>query len=84
MQPRCSLRLDAIKLGDVDFWSLPIEDREGAFVTLRRERPIVVPRGARGAGARPGAGLLVASRATPTSSTVSRNARALLARRATA
>jgi cytochrome P450 len=40
MQPRSTLRADDIQLGDVDFWTLPLEEREGAFATLRRERPI--------------------------------------------
>lgn len=40
MQPRFSPRADAIRLGDVDFWSLPLEEREGAFATLRREHPV--------------------------------------------
>jgi cytochrome P450 len=40
MQPRSSFRVEDIQLGDVDFWALPLEEREGAFATLRRERPI--------------------------------------------
>jgi cytochrome P450 len=40
MQPKRSLALDAIDLSDVEFWSLPLEEREGAFETLRREDPI--------------------------------------------
>jgi cytochrome P450 len=40
MQPRSTLGVDEIQLGDVDFWTLPLEEREGAFATLRRERPI--------------------------------------------
>jgi cytochrome P450 len=40
MQPRCALTVDEIRLGDPAFWRLPIEEREGAFLTLRRERPV--------------------------------------------
>lgn len=40
MEPEETLGVDEIDLSDVDgFWSLPIEQREGAFITLRRERP---------------------------------------------
>jgi methyl-branched lipid omega-hydroxylase len=40
MQPREELSLDQIRLGDPEFWKLPLEIREGAFQMLRRERPI--------------------------------------------
>lgn len=40
MQPRSILPLDAIWLSDPQFWLRPLEDREGAFETLRRERPV--------------------------------------------
>mgnify|MGYP002624265543 CR=1 FL=1 len=40
MQPRHSLRLDQIDLSDLEFWRLPLEEREGAFATLRREDPV--------------------------------------------
>ncbi len=40
MQPRCALTVDEIRLGAPAFWKLPIEEREGAFLTLRRERPV--------------------------------------------
>ncbi len=40
MQPNKSLSLDEIDLSDIDFWSLPPEEREGAFQTLREEDPI--------------------------------------------
>lgn len=40
MQPRWELGVDDVRLGDVDFWMLPVEEREGAFATLRRERPV--------------------------------------------
>src|SRR5262247_3033104 len=40
MQPVSRLSIAEIHLGDVAFWERPIEEREGAFVTLRRERPV--------------------------------------------
>ena len=40
MQPRRTLKLDEIELSSPDFWSRPIEEREGAFATLRDEDPI--------------------------------------------
>ena len=40
MQPREVLSVDDIWLADQQFWARPIEEREGAFATLRRERPI--------------------------------------------
>ena len=40
MEPVRSLALDEINLTDAAFWSLPFEEREGAFATLREERPI--------------------------------------------
>jgi cytochrome P450 len=40
MKPSYELALDDIHLGDVDFWSMSHEIREGAFETLRRKRPI--------------------------------------------
>ena len=40
MAPNELLGLDEINLSDLDFWALPWEVRDGAFVTLRRERPI--------------------------------------------
>jgi cytochrome P450 len=40
MQPQSRLSADEIRLGDVDFWMLPLDEREGAFTTLRRERPV--------------------------------------------
>jgi len=40
MQPRQSLPLEAINLSDMEFWTLPYEEREGAFMTLRAEAPI--------------------------------------------
>jgi cytochrome P450 len=40
MQPRCVLSADEIQLSANDFWLRPLEEREGAFATLRAERPI--------------------------------------------
>jgi cytochrome P450 len=40
MQPDHSLALDEIDLSPLDFWALPLELREGAFETLRREDPV--------------------------------------------
>ena len=40
MQPAPILALDEIELSSSDFWRRPLEEREGAFQTLRRERPI--------------------------------------------
>ena len=40
MKPKPVLAVDEIRLSDPLFWIRPIEEREGAFETLRRERPI--------------------------------------------
>jgi len=40
MQPRQVLSADQIQLSAFDFWGRPLEEREGAFKTLRDERPI--------------------------------------------
>ncbi len=40
MEPREVLKLDEINLSDPAFWARPWEEREGAFQTLRRERPL--------------------------------------------
>ena len=40
MEPREVLPVDGIRLGDPAFWVRPPEEREGAFRTLRRERPV--------------------------------------------
>jgi methyl-branched lipid omega-hydroxylase len=37
---RKSLTAHQIDLDDLFFWAMPLEDREGAFATLRTERPI--------------------------------------------
>jgi hypothetical protein len=35
MQPRTTLSVDEIHLSDLAFWVRPLEEREGAFATLR-------------------------------------------------
>ena len=40
VQPRETLTIDEINLSDIEFWARPWEEREGAFQTLRRERPL--------------------------------------------
>jgi methyl-branched lipid omega-hydroxylase len=40
MEPRAVLAVDDIDLSDIEFWARPWEEREGAFRTLRRQRPI--------------------------------------------
>jgi cytochrome P450 len=40
MQPVEKYSIDELDLSDLEFWALPHEVREGAFKTLRRERPI--------------------------------------------
>jgi cytochrome P450 len=40
MEPKQSLTLDEIDLSSIDFWTLPYEEREGAFLTLREQDPI--------------------------------------------
>jgi methyl-branched lipid omega-hydroxylase len=40
VEPRQVLGVDEIGLADLDFWTRPVEEREGAFCTLRQERPV--------------------------------------------
>ena len=40
MQPKPVLSVDEIDLSSTEFWARPPEEREGAFQTLRRERPM--------------------------------------------
>ncbi|MCG8588871.1 MAG: cytochrome P450 [Proteobacteria bacterium] len=40
MKPQEALGVDDIHLGDPEFWVRPRAEREGAFQTLRRERPV--------------------------------------------
>jgi hypothetical protein len=39
-RPPPDVPLDEIDLGSLEFWSRPTDYRDGAFATLRRERPI--------------------------------------------
>ena len=38
MQPKNALSVGEIALSDQAFWARPLEEREGAFATLRAER----------------------------------------------
>jgi cytochrome P450 len=40
MEPRQVLSVNEIDLSNIEFWGRPWEEREGAFLTLRRERPM--------------------------------------------
>jgi cytochrome P450 len=40
LQPRRVLAVDQIQLSNPEFWMRPLEEREGAFATLRAERPL--------------------------------------------
>ncbi len=40
MQPLPSVPLDDIDLSSIEFWQRPLDEREGAFLTLREEAPI--------------------------------------------
>ncbi len=40
VNPQMNWDVDDIDLSDLDFWRRPWDEREAAFVTLRRERPI--------------------------------------------
>jgi methyl-branched lipid omega-hydroxylase len=40
MTPQSVVELDDIQLDDFDFWKRPMEEREGAFAKLRKERPL--------------------------------------------
>ena len=59
MEPKQTLAVDEIDLSDLEFWTLPAEEREGAFKTLREQRPVAffdepdpegLPPGFRGSG----------------------------------
>jgi methyl-branched lipid omega-hydroxylase len=39
VKPEHTLTADQINLADIDFWTRPLAEREGAFQTLRSERP---------------------------------------------
>ncbi|MBV8235249.1 MAG: cytochrome P450 [Acidimicrobiia bacterium] len=40
MEPNQTLAVDDIDLSDLTFWGRPLEEREGAFKTLRQQRPV--------------------------------------------
>ena len=40
MEPKQIETVDEIDLSDLEFWARPLEEREGAFKTLREERPL--------------------------------------------
>ncbi len=40
MQPRQILGVDEIDLSELEFWVRPLDEREGAFKTLREQRPM--------------------------------------------
>ncbi len=40
MEPKVDWRVDEIDLSDLEFWKRPWGEREAAFATLRRDRPI--------------------------------------------
>jgi len=40
MEPKQIESVDEINLSDMEFWGRPLEEREGAFKTLREERPL--------------------------------------------
>jgi len=40
MQPRQALSLEQIDLSSTEFWARPLEEREGAYLTLREEAPV--------------------------------------------
>ncbi|HZD65494.1 MAG TPA: cytochrome P450 [Acidimicrobiales bacterium] len=41
VEPKETLSVDEMDLSDIEgFWTLPLAEREGAFATLRRERPV--------------------------------------------
>jgi len=37
---RLPARVDDIRIDTLEFWTAPVEEREGAFALLRRERPM--------------------------------------------
>ena len=40
LEPKLPASADDVDLSQIEFWVLPIEEREGAFALLRRERPV--------------------------------------------
>ena len=41
MTPQAVMGVDEIQLSDPEFWGRPRDEREGAFATLRAERPVI-------------------------------------------
>ena len=40
VHPVQNLSVDQIDLSDIEFWARPLDEREGAFLTLREQRPL--------------------------------------------
>ena len=40
IEPKLPASVDDVDLSNIEFWTAPIEEREGAFALLRRERPV--------------------------------------------
>jgi cytochrome P450 len=40
LEPKLPASVDDVDLSQIEFWMLPIEEREGAFALLRREKPV--------------------------------------------
>ena len=40
MEPTHALSVDEIDPSDIEFWARPLDEREGAFLTLRTEKPL--------------------------------------------
>jgi cytochrome P450 len=40
LEPKLPASVDDVDLSQIEFWMAPIEEREGAFALLRRERPV--------------------------------------------
>ena len=68
VEPKRVLPVDGIRLSDLDFWLRPLEEREGAFATLREERPLSFHEEIEIPSLPPGSGLLVRLTRTPTCS----------------
>ena len=64
MHPKQSLSVDAINPSEMDFWCLPLNEREGAFLTLRNEKPLgfFAEPDTRAAGIEPGPGYWAVTR----------------------
>ena len=73
MEPIRSFKAEDIDLSNLALLGAPLEDREGAFATLRERAAGLLPRGARGPDPPARARLLVARRGTRTSLDASRS-----------